>query len=103
MEKLKKYVKIIANVPHENKKPLAREQIFLQIRAEKFHAAKPVAFSLHFFQRDQNHHSNLTAKIIKMWTYPTRKEATQYNSIQFKRPIEKQYSSSRRKTTGALY
>ena len=82
MEKLKKcVVKIIANVPHENKKPLAREQIF-QIRAEKFYAAKPVAFSLHFFQRDPNHHSNLTAKIIKMCEHvlPERKQP---NTIQF--------------------
>ena len=33
----------------------------------KFHAAKPLAFSLHFlFRRDQNHYSNLTSKIMKM-------------------------------------
>ena len=31
------------------------------------HAAKPIAFSLHFrFRRDQNHHSSLTSKIMKM-------------------------------------
>ena len=36
-------------------------------RAKKFHAAKPLAFSLHFlFRRDQNHYSNLTSKIMKM-------------------------------------
>ena len=34
---------------------------------QKIHAAKPLAFSLHFlFRRDQNHHSNLTSKIMKM-------------------------------------
>ena len=38
-----------------------------KIRIKKFHAAKPLAFSLHFlFRRDQNHYSNLTSKIMKM-------------------------------------
>ena len=41
--------------------------LYFKIRAKKFHAAKPLAFSLHFlFRRDQNHHSNLTSKIMKM-------------------------------------
>ena len=41
--------------------------LYFKIRAKKIHAAKPVAFSLHFlFRRDQNHHSNLTSKIMKM-------------------------------------
>ena len=41
--------------------------LYLKIRAIKFHAAKQLAFSLHFqFQRDQNHNSNLTSKIMKM-------------------------------------
>ena len=63
-------------MPHVNKKPLARNRIFVQntifalyfkIRAKKIHAAKPLAFSLHFlFRRDQNHYSNLTSKIMKM-------------------------------------
>ena len=40
---------------------------FLTLLSEKFHAAKPLAFSLHFlFRRDQNHYSNLTSKIMKM-------------------------------------
>ena len=40
--------------------------LYFKIRA-KFHAAKPLAFSLHFlFRRDQNHYSNLTSKIMKM-------------------------------------
>ena len=51
--------------------PRARKQIFVQtpfshyfkIRAKKFYAAKPLAFSVHFlFRRDQNHYSNLTLK-----------------------------------------
>ena len=40
---------------------------YFKFRAKKFHAAKPLAFSLHFlFGRDQNHYSNLTSKIMKM-------------------------------------
>ena len=38
-----------------------------KFRAKKFHAAEPLAFSLHFlFRRDQSHYSNLTSKIMKM-------------------------------------
>ena len=41
--------------------------LYFKFRAKKFHAAKPLAFSLHFlFRRDQNHYSNLTSKIMKM-------------------------------------
>ena len=41
--------------------------LYFKIRAKKFHAAKPLAFSLHFlFRRDQNHYSNLTLKVMKM-------------------------------------
>ena len=40
---------------------------YFKIGTKKFHAAKPLAFSLHFlFRRDQNHYSNLTSKIMKM-------------------------------------
>ena len=40
--------------------------LYFKIRAKKTHAAKPLAFSLHFlFRRDQNHYSNLTSKIMK--------------------------------------
>ena len=48
----------------------------------KFHAAKPLAFSLHFlFRRDQNHYSNLTSKIKKMYEQILKKKtAPQYNS-----------------------
>ena len=45
--------------------------LYFKISAKNFHAAKPLAFSIHFlFRRDQNHHSNLTLK----------KTAPQYNS-----------------------
>ena len=41
--------------------------LYFKFRAKKFHAAKPLAFSLHFLiRRDQNHYSNLTSKILKM-------------------------------------
>ena len=40
--------------------------LYFKIRAKKFHAAKPLAFSLHFmFRLDQNHYK-LTSKIMKM-------------------------------------
>ena len=41
--------------------------LYFKNRAKKIHAAKPLAFSLHFlFRRDQNNYSNLTSKIMKM-------------------------------------
>ena len=41
--------------------------LYFKFRAEKFHATKPLNFSLHFlFRRDQNHYSNLTLKFMKM-------------------------------------
>ena len=75
IQKIEKTVKIKVKLPHVNKKPLARKRIFVQtpfshyykIRVIKFHAAKPLAFSLHFlFRRDQNLYPNLTSKIMKM-------------------------------------
>ena len=57
IQKIEKTVKIRVKLPHVN----------FKIRAKKIHAAKPLAFSLHFlFRRDKNHHSNLTSKIMKM-------------------------------------
>ena len=56
--------------------------LFFKIRANKFHAAKPLAFSLHFlFRRDQNHYSNLTSKIMKMCEEILKKDSA---PIQFK-------------------
>ena len=86
--KLKKTVKIRVKLPHVNKKPLPTNQIFVQTPfshstlnlEQKNHAAKPLAFSLHFlFRRDQNHYSNLTSKIMKMCEQ-ILKTAPQYNS-----------------------
>ena len=62
--------------------------LYLRIRAIKFHAAKPLSFSLHFlFWRDQNHY-NLTPKIMKRCEQilPGKKIAGQvltYNSKNF--------------------
>ena len=53
-----------------------------KIRAKKFQAAKPLAFSLHFlFPRNQNHYSNLTSKIMKMCEQIIKKYSA---PIQFK-------------------
>ena len=56
--------------------------LYFKFRAKKFHAAKPLAFSLHFlFRRDQNDYSNLTSKIMKMCEQILKKKtAPQYNS-----------------------
>ena len=54
---------------------------YSKIRAKIFHAAKPLAFSLHFlFGRDQSQYSNLTSKIMKMCEQILKKTAPQYNS-----------------------
>ena len=76
IQKIEKTVKIRVKLPHVNKKTITEKpnfcsntvfSLFFKIRAKKFHAAKPLAFSLHFlFRRDQNHYSNLTSKIMKM-------------------------------------
>ena len=57
-------------LPHVNNNPLPSNQIFVQTPFShstlKTHAAKPLAFSLHFlFRRDQNHYPKLTSKIMK--------------------------------------
>ena len=90
IQKIEKIVKIKVKLPHENKKPLARKRIFVQtpfslstlkLERKKIHAAKPLASSLHFmFWRGQNHHSNLTSKIMKMCEQILNKTAPQYNS-----------------------
>ena len=55
--------------------------LHFKIRKNKFHAAKPLAFSLHFlFPRDQNNFSNLTSKIMKMCKQILKKERP--NTIQ---------------------
>ena len=55
--------------------------LYFKIRAKKFHATKPLAFSPHFlFRRDQNHYSNLTSKFMKICEQILKKVSAQYNS-----------------------
>ena len=57
--------------------------LYFKIRTKRIHAAKPLAFSLHFlFRRDQKHHSNLTSKIMKMCEQILKKKDSA--PIQFK-------------------
>ena len=57
--------------------------LYFKLRAKNFHAAKPLAFSLHFlFRRDQNPHSNLTSKIMEMCEQILKKKDSA--PIQFK-------------------
>ena len=67
--------KKIEKLPHANKKIVSEKANFcsntfsllhFKIRLRNFHAAKPLAFSLHFlFRRDQNHYTNLNSKTTK--------------------------------------
>ena len=72
IKKIKKRLKIKVKLPHVKKTTSEKANfclntVFSKFRAKKFHAAKPLAFSLHFlFRRDQNQNSNLTSKIMKM-------------------------------------
>ena len=91
--KNRKTAKIKVKLPHLNKKPLARKQIFahssfshfslhIRIRMKKVRAAKPIAFSLHFlFRHDQNHRFNLISKFMKMCEQIFKKDGA---PIQFK-------------------
>ena len=57
-----------------------QSKFYYSTRVTEFHAAKPLAYSLHLlFRRDQNHYSNLTSKIMKMCEEILR-TAPQYNS-----------------------
>ena len=57
--------------------------LYFNIRAKKIHAAKPLAFSLHFlFRRDQNHYSNLISKIMKKCEQILIKKRQRSNTIQ---------------------
>ena len=87
IQKIEKTVKIKVKLPHVNKISLSRKRISVQrpfsryFHAAKFHAAKLLAFSLHFlFRRDQNHYSNLTSNIMKMCGQILKKTAPHYNS-----------------------
>ena len=88
--KNRKTVKIKVKLPHVNKKPLANFcsntvfSLYFKFRAKKIHAEKPLAL-LHFlFQRDQNHYSNLTSKIMKMCEQILKKHSGTSPEKQFK-------------------
>ena len=75
IQKIKKTVQNQSEISACEQKPLPRKRIFVQtpyshslkLEQKKFHAAKPLAFSLHFlFRCDQNYYSNLTLKIMKI-------------------------------------
>ena len=72
--------------------------LYFKTRAKKIHAAKPLAFSLHFlFRRDQNHYSNLTSKIMKMCEQILKKKtAPQYNSNSLNCNNESNYTVNHR-------
>ena len=90
--KNRKTVKIKVKLPHVNKKTTTEKpnfcsntvfSLYFKIRAQKIHAAKPLAFSLHFlFRRDQIYHSNLTSKIMKMCEQILKKKRQRPNTIQ---------------------
>ena len=91
IQKIEKTVNIKVKLPHVNKKTTSEKANFcsntvfslcFKFRAKKFHAAKPLAFSLHFlFRCDQNHNSNLTSKIMKMCEQILKKDSA---PLQFK-------------------
>ena len=90
IQTIEKQVKIKVKLPNVNKKPLARQRIFVQTPfspstlklEQKIPVAKPLAFLLHFlFWRDQDHYSNLTSKIMKMCEQILKKHSA---PIQFK-------------------
>ena len=95
-------VKIKVKLPHVNKKPPARKRIFVQtpyshstlkLEQTNFHAAKPLAFSLHFlFRRGQKHYSNLNSKIIK-FDQIFKKHSRTSPGVQFK-----EFSMTKQKT-----
>ena len=86
----KKTVKIKAAFENTSEKAnVCSNTVFsldFKIRANKFHSAKPMAFSIHFlYGRDQNHYSKLTSKIVKMCEHILiKKTAPQYSSNSLK-------------------
>ena len=90
IQKIGKTVKIRVKLPHVNKKTTTEKpnfcsntvfSLYFKIRANKIHAAKPLAFSLHFlFRRDQNHYSDLTSKVMKMCEHILKKKHSRKDS-----------------------
>ena len=60
--------------------------LYVEIITKTIHAAKPLAFSLHFlFQRDQNQYSDLISKIMKMCEQVLKKHSRTSADVQFKK------------------
>ena len=107
IQKIEKTVKTKVKSPEVNKKTTSEKanfcsntvfSLYLKIYAIKFHAAKPLAFSLHFlFRRDQNHDSNFNSKIIKMCEQIIKKTAPQFNSNSLNCKKRKHLKHSNRK------
>ena len=58
--------------------------LYFKIRAKKINATKLIAFSFHFlFRCDQNHYSNLTAKIMRMCEQILKNKKEDSAPIQF--------------------
>ena len=95
IQKIEETVKIeLPNVKTTSKKAISCLNtvfsLYFEIRAKKIHAAKPLAFSLHFlFRRDQNHYSNLTSKIMKMCEQILKKHSRTCPEKQFNKINEK--------------
>ena len=88
-KKLKKQKKSCEQTTTSEKANFCSNTVFspcFKIRAKKFHAAKPLAFSLRFlFRRDQNHYSNLTSKIMKMCEQILKKHSRKNSGSDSKR------------------
>ena len=73
------------------------------MRRKKIHAAKPLAFSLHFlFRRDQNHYSNLTSGQVlthnsKNFHWLTRKLDLERTMNGLEKPFRKKSDPKNRK------
>ena len=73
--------------------------LHFKFRAKKFHAAKPLAFSLYFlFRQDQNHYSNLTSKIMKMFEQILKKHSRKNSGNDSKDKIAQTYDLINRTT-----
>ena len=90
--KIKKTLEVKVKLPQCEQKTTSEKanfcastvlSLYFKIRAEKFHAAKILAFSLRFlFRRDQNHYSNLTSRIMKMCEQILKRKREQFNTFQ---------------------
>ena len=105
-KKIEKTVKVKVKLPHVNKKTSSEKanfcsnvvfSLYFKTRAKKFHAAKPLALSVHcLFRRDQNHYSNLTSKLMKMYEQILKKDSApiQFKFFECKKTMKSVYDQS---------